>query len=257
MQRNDILRVVQEELDHLQKKASLPGFRTLDNWQHQLAKRLGRPAKEIFDGGLLATDFPSDGVHIHFEDGTDLTFRHAFFLGEPKKDGAIHRVVVFTEHCRYHEFWIGQDDCIEERSTTASELLARYDPDSDYAAIDKTWDNLAPVGREFGSPDFNRLMAEDAAKFSENLARLIQEAGNCRDGRSFVASLAADDDVWAAARNVQEALRQMGPEVTLEVGAAVWRHYSQSLAASWLSGADSVSAIAQTLARYIASLSQE
>jgi len=30
---------------------------------------------------------------------------------------------------------------------------------------------MAPVGREFGSPDFDRLMDDDAKKFASDLAR--------------------------------------------------------------------------------------
>jgi hypothetical protein len=61
---------------------------------------------------LLATDFPNESVHVEFEDGTDLTFRHAFYVGETPADGNIHRVAVFTEHCGYHEFWLGPSDQI-------------------------------------------------------------------------------------------------------------------------------------------------
>ena len=53
------------------------------------------------------------------------------------------------------------------------QLLDRYDPDAAYAAEDRAWLNMAPIGREFGSPDFDRLMAEDAKAFaakSENLS---------------------------------------------------------------------------------------
>lgn len=35
----------------------------------------------------------------------------------------------------------------------------------------RRWDDIAPVGREFGSPDFERLLAEDVRRWqSENLA---------------------------------------------------------------------------------------
>ncbi len=61
----------------------------------------------------MATDFSEDVVHIHSENGTDLTFRQTFYVGETPVDSAIHRVVVFTEHCGYHEFWIGPDDQAE------------------------------------------------------------------------------------------------------------------------------------------------
>lgn len=85
----------------------MPWISVLENWQIPLSKRLGRSAEDIIESNLLATDFPNDSVHVEFEDGTDLRFRHAFYVGETPADGNIHRVAVFTEHCGYHEFWLG------------------------------------------------------------------------------------------------------------------------------------------------------
>ena len=109
---DDIRAAAQEELDHLKKKAVMPWIGMLENWQMALSKKLGRSAEDIVEGNLLATDFSNDSVHVQFEDGTDLTFRRAFYVGETPADGAIHRVAVFTEHCGYHEFWIGPRDRI-------------------------------------------------------------------------------------------------------------------------------------------------
>ena len=109
---DDIRAAAQEELDHLKKKAVMPWIGMLENWQKALSKKLGRSAEDIVEGNLLATDFSNDSVHFQFEDGTDLTFRRAFYVGETPADGAIHRVAVFTEHCGYHEFWIGPRDRI-------------------------------------------------------------------------------------------------------------------------------------------------
>lgn len=93
---------------------------------------------------------------------------------------------------------------------------------------------MAPVGREFGSPDFDRLMDEDAKKFASDLAQWIQQSS-----ASNVAPQLEEDEV-SDARNVQLALRELGQDVTLGVAASVWKHYSQSLMASWMSGAETV-----------------
>lgn len=104
----------QEELEHLQKKAAMPWVGMLENWQTALAKKLGRPAKVIPEGNLLHSDFTNAGVHIQFGDSSNLTFRRAFYVGATLTAGSIQRVAVFTEHCGYHEFWIGPDDRIED-----------------------------------------------------------------------------------------------------------------------------------------------
>jgi hypothetical protein len=111
---DDIRDAALEELNHLKRKTVMPWIGMLENWHIALSKRLGRSAEDIFEGNLLATDFSNDRVHVQFEDGTDLTFRHAFYVGERPADGAIHRVAVFTEHCGYHEFWLGPNDRISE-----------------------------------------------------------------------------------------------------------------------------------------------
>jgi hypothetical protein len=50
--------------------------------------------------------------------------------------------------------------------------------------------------------------------------------------------------------NVQVALHELGQEVSLAVAAAVWRDYSNSLMASWMSGAETVSSAKRTLLVY-------
>ena len=214
----------------------------------------------ILEGNLLATDFSDLAVHIHFEDGTDLTFRRAFYLGETPADGAIHRVAVFTEHCGYHEFWIGPDDRIELispkvapsqdlqweneiRQSQAEVAQGQVVPYKFGPASDEelAWDNMAPVGREFGSPDYDRLNADDALKFSADLARWIQQSIDA------AGDLQLDEDERSDALNVQLALRELGQEVSVEVAGAVWKHYSQSLAATWMAGADTVKSAARTL----------
>ncbi|OYT88715.1 MAG: hypothetical protein CFE43_20955 [Burkholderiales bacterium PBB3] len=117
-----------------------------------------------------------------------------------------------------------------------SQLLDQYDASSAYAEEDKVWDNMAPVGREFGSPDYERLMEEDAKAFKANLAYLIDE---CKRQAS-AKEVAVSDDELTATLNVQAALMELGQDVTAGVAATVRRHYSSSLAASWMSGAETV-----------------
>lgn len=113
----------------------------------------------------------------------------------------------------------------------------RYKPSDE----DLAWDSMAPVGREFGSPDFDRLMDEDAKKFSSDLARWIQQ------GSASNVALQLEDDEVSDARNVQLPLRELGQDVTIDVAASVWKHYSQSLMANWMSGAETVESAARTL----------
>ena len=108
----DMRAAVQEELNHLKQRAVMPWVGMLENWQIALSKRLGRSAKEILENNLLATDFSDDSVHVQFKDGSDLMFKRAFYVRAEPAEGAIYRVAVFTEHCGYHEFWIGPSDRI-------------------------------------------------------------------------------------------------------------------------------------------------
>jgi hypothetical protein len=41
-----------------------------------------------------------------------------------------------------------------------ADLLARCDPTAPRSAEELVWENMVPVGMEFGSPDFERLMDE-------------------------------------------------------------------------------------------------
>ncbi|OYT93529.1 MAG: hypothetical protein CFE43_02010 [Burkholderiales bacterium PBB3] len=196
---DDIRAAAQEELDQLRMKSAMPWIRILEDWKTKLSERLGRSEEDIRAANLLATDFSDDGVQIRFEDGTDLTFRRAFYLGETPADGAIHRIVVFAEHCGYHEFWIGPNDRVEvtrnpSKTRTIGPLkkklkvIGRMQVDQggdaeqglatqnigQISEEELAWDAMAPVGREFGSPDYEKLMTEDAAEFASDLARWIQ-----------------------------------------------------------------------------------
>lgn len=134
----------------------------------------------------------------------------------------------------------------EVRRPSDGHLIDDYDPDSDYAAEDRAWDNMAPVGREFGSPDYGRLMEEDAKAFKDNLARLIEL---CKSNDSARECKATDDELTDIL-NIQAALSELGQDVSAGLAAAVWTHYSASLAASWMSGADTVRSAQRTLFAY-------
>ncbi len=84
-------------------------------------------------------------------------------------------------------------------------------------------------------------MDEDAKKFASDLARWIQESSASK------VALQLEEDEVPDARNVQLALRELGQDVTISVAASVWKHYSQSLMASWMSGAETVQSAARTL----------
>lgn len=227
-----------EELNDLRRRAAMPWIGMLENWRTALSERLGRPADAIFEDGLLATDFSDAGVKVYFEDGTDLVFQRAFYLGEAPTttDGTYvsHRVAVFSEHCGYHEYWLGPNDRID----------AFNSKNTSNSKEDIDWNNMAPVGREFGSPNYDRLMAEDAAKFATDLRAWIKVSQESvdRDEVEYAMREFAND-----IHNIQLALGQLGQDVSLETAASVWIHYSKSLCAGWMAGADTVNSAARTL----------
>jgi hypothetical protein len=260
----EIRDAAQQELDHLRQKSVMPWVRILENWRPALLKRLGRPADDASESSSLVTDFPIEGVRIQFEDGTVLNFRHAFYLGMTQSDmaisseGAIHRVVVFTEHCGYHEFWIGPEDRIEMVTRSISEiarlpgLIQSLNEANQVQVVpyqfghgsQDAWDQSPPVGREFGSPDYERLTQEDAAKFKLDLQAWI------KDSEQYIGCEGFDYDLKefaSAAHNIQLALHELGQDVSVEVAASVWIHYSQSLCASWMAGAETVASAARAL----------
>ena len=100
---------------------------------------------------------------------------------------------------------------------------------------------MLPIGREFGSPDFDRLMDEDAKKFAIDLAQWIQHSHQDCEAPIL------DSELITEALNIQIAFRRLGQEVTLEVAVAVWKIYSKSLSASWMSGAETVESAKRTL----------
>lgn len=224
----------------------------LKRWKLPLSQRLGRSEDSVLEEGLLASDIPNSSVHIVFEDGSDLTFRHAFYLGEvdkPKGDESICRVAVFTEHVGYHEFWIGPEDRIEvvtRRKESLADLLERCDPNAPLSDEDRAWENMAPVGREFGSPDYEKLMEQDRVEFQSNLSSLIKVCSDLAEART--GDVAADERQDAV--NVKIALQELGQHVSLEVAAEVWRHLSNLLMAGWMSGAETIASAKKTLFFY-------
>lgn len=224
----------------------------IERWKSPLSERLGRSEQSILADGLLASDFPNTSVHIKFEDGSDLTFLHAFYLGEVDSrtvDNTVCRVAVFTAHVGYHEFWIGPQDTIQvvtQRKPPLTDLLAQYDPDTLPSDEDREWENMAPIGREFGSPDYERLIALDQAVFDSNLSSLIKDCSDLAASRTV--EIAADRRQDAV--NVQTALLELGQPVSLAVAIEVWRHHSNSLAASWMDGAETVESARKTLLFY-------
>lgn len=46
------------------------------------------------------------------------------------------------------------------------------------------WLNAAPVGREFGSPDYDKLMAQDGAELQSNLSSLIKVCSDLADAKT-------------------------------------------------------------------------
>lgn len=105
----------------------------------------------------------------------------------------------------------------------------------------KQWDQMAAVGREFGSPDFERLEQEAAAKFVADMKAWIAES------EKFIAKADLNEDMLKDAINIQIALRELGQEVSLMVAASVWINYSQSMKSDWMPGAATVNSARRIL----------
>lgn len=114
------------------------------------------------------------------------------------------------------------------------------------SAEDHAWDSMAPVGREFGSPDYERLIEQDFNDLQLNLSRIIDICSGSKIEKAYF----ADPDIGRDTLNVQRALQELGHVVTSEVAAAVWKHYSNGLMASWMSGAETVNSAKRTLCTY-------
>ncbi len=87
----------------------------LAEWAEELALHLGRPADVILSDGLYASDFSvGSSVELHFPDGSEARFLHAFHIVSPAKT----KVCVFTEHCGYITFDLQPDLAITRHQKT-------------------------------------------------------------------------------------------------------------------------------------------
>ena len=114
------------------------------------------------------------------------------------------------------------------------------------SAEEYEWLNFAPVGREFGSPDYEKLMEQDMREFQSNLSNLIKVCSDRADAKTG----GVDAEERQDAVNVQIALQELGQPVSLEVAAEVWRHHSKSLMAGWMAGAETIESAKKTLFFY-------
>jgi hypothetical protein len=89
-------------------------------------------------------------------------------------------------------------------------------------------------------------MEEDAKAFKENLARLIDL---CKLNDLSQECKVTDDELTDVL-NIRAALSKLGQDVSAVLAAAIWKHYSASIAASWMSGADTVQSAQRTLFAY-------
>ncbi len=129
---------------------------------------------------------------------------------------------------------------------TLESLLAQCDPNAQRPDEEQVWLDMAPVGREFGSPDYERLMEEDARTIQVNLTRLVSKCRGLYDSQKDP----LDRKMRRGAVNVQAALKELGFDVTVEDAAAVWVRHSKSLCAGWMAGAEDVTHAKWTLISY-------
>lgn len=125
-----------------------------------------------------------------------------------------------------------------------AKLLHRASPWS--TNENRDWDSIVPVGHEFGSPDYERLMLQDALDLKTKLAELVER------GQATATEMDQTEDPGelSDALNVQAVLRDWGHEVSVQVAASVWRSYSSSVWADWLTGAETESSAKRALFYY-------
>jgi hypothetical protein len=82
-----------------------------EHWKQLLRQYVREKCGEERDH-LSSADFPADQcVHLSFPDGSHALFRYAFVV----KDSVSGEVAVFTEHCGYHVFPLGDAEIEEFR----------------------------------------------------------------------------------------------------------------------------------------------
>lgn len=128
-------------------------------------------------------------------------------------------------------------------------LLAQCDPKVPRSKDEQEWLDMVPVGREFGSPDYERLMQEDSGSIQTNLRHLVSKCRGLYDTRS---DALVDKKMRKDAINLQVALKELGFDVTIEDAAAVWVRHSNSVCAGWMAGAETVKHAKLALISYCA-----
>jgi hypothetical protein len=108
---------------------------------------------------------------------------------------------------------------------------------------DQSWVDFMPIGAEFGSPDYERLMRENDQRARAVLKSLVEV------GMELVArqSHSPEIEFQNEAINVRLALQGLGQEVDLPVAETIWAHCSKNLFADWMSGAETVASARRTL----------
>ncbi|WP_138517184.1 hypothetical protein [Rhodoferax bucti] len=171
----EIREAAQNELTDLRLRCASSSRGVLARWARKLSQKLGRPEAHISENGLLDSDFGYGVVRIRFEDGSSLEFNQAFLMGDPKQDGAIHAVAVFTSNNGYHQFWIGPNDRVEvkPRADRITSWTAVFDKDPE------TGDVILPLDDAFLKQEDwrmnDRIRFDDVKQGSMNLVNVSKE----------------------------------------------------------------------------------
>jgi hypothetical protein len=134
-------------------------------------------------------------------------------------------------------------------SPSQKSLFAQFDPNAPRSKDEQEWLDMAPVGREFGSPDYERLMEEDSGNIQVNLMRIVSKCIGLYDTQKDPLE---DKEMRKDATNVQSALKELGLDVSLKDAATVWVRYSNAMCAGWMVGAETVRQATLALISYCA-----
>ncbi len=130
-----------------------------------------------------------------------------------------------------------------DRSSLES-LLAQCDPSVPRSKEEQEWLDMAPVGREFGSPDYERLEQDDFEQMTSTLARLVSICSRATEAVPEALEFKEDTS------NVQLVLRELGHDVDTDTAARIWKHYSNSFLAGWMHGANSIESAKMAILAY-------